>query len=533
MSLVERSELLGRLAAVTFYCGSGEADTGILRELAQTYRTLGDRSQLANHLLWLAWVLMDEGVYSEARANTEEAVDIAAALEDPALHASALATLASLTAIEGRTAESLDISAAALALVERAGELRIATQIRAGIGSRLLASDELAGIALLDECIETARTEHFDIEAIDAMSTLGFHWTNTFQLDRAERILTDAAGYSVAHDLDCWRRWAEVGLSRNAFAQGAWVRATDLAGSAIQVRSGCFLNRFYGYLTIARVRARRGDPEVELAIEAAETTVAEPAIPWLACPLAIAKAEAAYLSGDHALAIQIASPALIAAAPYRYPWMAGELAHYLIAAGGTLPVAIDPIGPYRDELAGNWPTAAERWRQLGAPYETARALAMTEDEHSLRKALATFDELGAQPMSAMVTRRLRALGVGTIPRGPRPSTRAHPHGLTAREAEVLEQIGQGWTNSEIAARLFLSQRTVDHHVSALLGKLGVHSRRDAGRLARRRLNVSLYPDLGVREVTRGPGHSQRSLQHFPNLGMSLSQSRQKLPIPHA
>jgi DNA-binding NarL/FixJ family response regulator len=83
----------------------------------------------------------------------------------------------------------------------------------------------------------------------------------------------------------------------------------------------------------------------------------------------------------------------------------------------------------------------------------------------------------------MVTRRLRSLGVTAIPRGPRPATKAHPFGLTAREAEVLEQVGQGWTNSEIAARLFLSQRTVEHHVSSLLAKLGMHSRREAMRLA--------------------------------------------------
>jgi DNA-binding CsgD family transcriptional regulator/tetratricopeptide (TPR) repeat protein len=484
LSHPERSELLGRLASVTFYCGNGETDAGILRELVEIYRSTGDQRQLANHLLWLAWVLIDEGMYSEAWTLTEEAIGIASSLDEPALHASALATLGSLAGTKGHSAESLQIANTGLVHAERSGNLRIITQIRASIGSKLLKVDESTGVFLLEDAAETARSNHFDHEVVDYLTALGFHWTDTFRLDLAERTLVEAAEFAVAHDLDCWRRWADVGLGRNALVRGDWMRATDFAGSAIQVRTGCYLNRFFGYLTIAKVRARRGDPEVQNAIDMARATFGEPPVPFVACELAIACVEAAYLIGDTASVIKDASETLPVAVESGYLWFAGELAHYLIASGGRLPVGFDPPGPYLAELHGNWETAAELWSRLGAPYETARAQSMSDNERALRDALTLFDRLGAQPMSAMVARRLRALGITTIPRGPRPSTRAHPYGLTAREAEVLEQIGQGWTNNEIATRLFLSQRTVDHHVSSLLGKLGVHSRREAVRMAR-------------------------------------------------
>jgi DNA-binding NarL/FixJ family response regulator len=74
---------------------------------------------------------------------------------------------------------------------------------------------------------------------------------------------------------------------------------------------------------------------------------------------------------------------------------------------------------------------------------------------------------------------LRKLGASKIPRGPRPTTRRDPHGLTTRQLEVLDLMAEHLTNAEIAQRLFLSERTVDHHVSAILSKLQVRTREDA------------------------------------------------------
>lgn len=136
--------------------------------------------------------------------------------------------------------------------------------------------------------------------------------------------------------------------------------------------------------------------------------------------------------------------------------------------------------PYAFEVAGDHAAAAEAWRRLGCPFEEAVALTWTDDPESMRRGLEIFTELGSAPAIARVRRLLERHGVHVpAPRGPRASTAAHPAGLTARESEVLECLRDGLTNTEIARRLFLSSRTVDHHVSAILAKLGVSSRAQA------------------------------------------------------
>lgn len=479
LSLCERSDLLGRLAKVTYYCSSGETDLEILRDLVGVYREAGDLPQLTDHLLWLAQELLSDGHYTEANARAVEAMQTAETLGSWSLRTSALGVQAFLRLVAGETREALALLQPALTLAHENGDLRTSVQLMSAMGDALLETDEAAGIAQLEDAIDLAQAHHFDVEAADAMGTLAVHYTDRYALDLADAAFQSTIEFTAEHELDCWWRAARVGSSRLALARGDWSEAAALAASSIQVRSGCFTNQVYAYLTIVHIRARRGDPEVQAAIEAAEAACFEEPSLRLTTLIDTAKAEAAFLCRDDARARQIAEPAFQRAMGRNLTWFAGELAHIVISAGGTIDAKFALPGPYSFEQSGDWGAAARAWCDLGAPYESARAWAMCSDEASLREALATFERLGARPMAAFVTRRMRSLGIGSIPRGPRAATRSNPRGLTAREIEVLTQLGQGWTNGEIATRLFLSPRTVEHHVSAILLKLDAASRREA------------------------------------------------------
>jgi DNA-binding NarL/FixJ family response regulator len=128
--------------------------------------------------------------------------------------------------------------------------------------------------------------------------------------------------------------------------------------------------------------------------------------------------------------------------------------------------------------AGRWQEAASKWRTLGCPHETARALSQG-DELAQREALAIAESLGARPLAQRLRRRFHVAGVRDVPRGPRASTRGHPAGLTSREVAVLALVAAGLRNKEIASRLSRSPRTIDHHLESIFGKLDVATRAEA------------------------------------------------------
>jgi DNA-binding NarL/FixJ family response regulator len=127
-------------------------------------------------------------------------------------------------------------------------------------------------------------------------------------------------------------------------------------------------------------------------------------------------------------------------------------------------------------LGGDYAAAATEWDGLGMPYEAALAFYDSGTDTGLREAIRRFEALGATAGVEAARREMRRLGMRAVPAGARASTRAHPLRLTRRESEVLELICAGRTNAEISEQLFISGRTVDHHVSSVLSKLNVPSR---------------------------------------------------------
>ena len=229
---------------------------------------------------------------------------------------------------------------------------------------------------------------------------------------------------------------------------------------------------------LGHLRVRRGDPDAERLLTEAHQLATQTAELQRIAPVASARAELAWLKGDLEQLRHEASTVLEMASGRNDRWLQGEFGFWMWRAGGASQTHDGIAAPYAFHMSRNWQAAAEAWKEIGCPYEEAMALA-DGDETAKLAGLEILERLGAGPAKEMLSQALRATGVRSIRRGPRPSTKVNPYGLTNRELEVLTLMAQGLGNAQISQRLFISSKTVDHHVSAIFAKLEVHSRSEA------------------------------------------------------
>jgi DNA-binding CsgD family transcriptional regulator len=477
--LTTRAELLdGRTAE---YALIGEFRQAIAsgREALECWQLLGDRREEGRALTALAWPHWVLGAKEEAESAAHDAI---AVLQDGAPGPELMQAYLSL-AYSAHGSEALDAAASwatrALEVAEQMNDPAGVAEARVQIQGSDLLRHRPGAREELERTLAVARREGRESAAAYAFCYLALGAVRASEYGLAASYAEEGIAYCTEHDLYGFRPYLIAVRSISELSRGQWVDAADSAG-AVMAGHGAGIGTVLALTTLGRVRARRGDPARWEPLDEA-LRLAEPSgeIGRLG-PVAAARAEAAWLEGRFDAAVEATESALELARRYEVALSLGELCLWRRRAGVDEPVPAGVAEPYATELAGDWQTAAARWTELGAPYEAALALAGSDDEDALRQALDELQRLGASPAAAIVARRLRSRGARGLPRGPRARTRGNPANLTPRELEILALVAEGRRNADIAARLFLSQKTVSHHVSAILRKLDVKTRGEAG-----------------------------------------------------
>jgi DNA-binding CsgD family transcriptional regulator/tetratricopeptide (TPR) repeat protein len=400
--------------------------------------------------------------------------------EGPELaHAYAGYSMQEMTAHHG--AEAVRWGRRAVELAERVGAPKAQLMALNAIGlAQLECFEQLEGIDDLERAARLAEAHGDDYEVGRALGNLGAGLGEIRRYERAASYLERAISFSEERDLDDTTGHATADLAKIRFEQGSWDEAERLAASAIRHRETSLGIPIVALCVRGRIRARRGDPEAAPLLDEAWALARDTGdLAWV-WPVAAGRAEAAWLAGRDRDVPPLVEPVYERACEAGLRWAIGELGSWLVRARALerLPEAAAP--PYTLP----WREAAEAWRGIGCPYEQAEALA-EGDEAAMRESLAILTRLGAEPAADMLRERMRRAGVRRVPARPRASTRTAPAQLTRRQLEVLALVESGLSNAEIARRLFISEKTAGHHVSAILQKLGAGSRGEAAAAARK------------------------------------------------
>jgi DNA-binding CsgD family transcriptional regulator len=435
--------------------------------------------QLGESLRWLSRLSWWAGRREEAEAAAARAIAVLETLAPGHQLAMAYSNQSQLDMLAYRTEAAMAWGSRAIELARRLGDQESLSHALTNIGSARLLTGDQRGRTDLEQGFEVAAAAGLEDHAARALVNLASYDMEFRDYRHAPGDLDRAVAFTVQHDLAGNAQYMLGGRARLRLDQGDWAGAEHDAQAALAEleprRQGP--RAVDALVVLGLLQARRGDPDAAATLqEAGERAFASGELQWTG-QVAAARAEHAWLHGEeHRVADEAAGVFELAVAT-AHPWFAGELAFWLGVAGTPASVTVKVAEPYRLLLGGDWRAAATAWRELGCPYERALALSCGDQDQALLEALALLDGLGARQTAQRLRRRLRQRGNRHVPRGPTRATAANPAGLTGRQVEVLGLLAQGLSNAEIAARLSLSAKTVEHHVSALLAKLGVGSPR--------------------------------------------------------
>ena len=462
-----------RHAFESYLCGQGDTAASSWRQAIDMRHQLGDRLEEGEDLRWLSHQLWPLGRNGEGLEAARTSLRL---LEDLGPLAQLARSLMNMThwAAVSYDPTCAGYAARTIALGTELGDPAVVIRAR---GYAALASIWSGGTGW-DEC-DAAWREAMAVEGlIEEVGLLGsaMCWTAALHrdLDRAEGYIAETSAFCNARDFGTFQSMVIGAGALVALHRGDWGQATAWAEDVLTRPGLGPVHRMMALIALALTRARRGEhPVGSLLDEALEN--AEPDDFFRSGAVRAARAEEAWLAGDDDTARAEARAGLAVAPASADPWLVGALRRWAYATGHEPEITSErTLTPFDLEISGEWQAAVAAWIARGCPYDAAIAQ-LGGDVAAVESAVATFRKLGARAAGRRAQQRLAALR-GRTPQGRRADTLADPHGLTRREREVFELLAGGHSDSQIAAALHISPKTVGCHVSSILAKLGVDNR---------------------------------------------------------
>jgi DNA-binding CsgD family transcriptional regulator/tetratricopeptide (TPR) repeat protein len=478
-SLSEQATVLEELTAAAYVVGRTEDAFRAIERAVEIYTGLGDDEGVGRCTRVLSRVHWFAGEGDLARAKARDAIAILEPLGESVELARAYSGLSQLAMLAEESELALAFGERALELATRLGDESTRAHALVNLGCTKVQLDDREAPAVL-EAHAVADAVGGREEATRALGNLGYVLMSWAKPEPAFRYAQQALAYADEHEVHTYVSYVTTVLAWLRLRAGEWDEAERITRG--EVERGITVVQLLARTVLTELAVRRGDPDAserlaDLGAQAERAGELQRSAPVLELTTELALTGGGPMPTERlaSLAEQIADGSLRGRFALR-------LGGWASVAGIDVELEGPLSGPYAAMLRRDWSAAAARFGEVGWSYDRALMLSLLDDEDSLVEALDVARGLGAGPLTRRVAERMRARRL-RVPQGPRGATRANPAGLTARQVEVLSLLARGLTNAEIADRLVVSPRTAEHHVAAVLAKLGAATRRDAARRA--------------------------------------------------
>jgi DNA-binding CsgD family transcriptional regulator len=450
------------------------------------WRELGNLPKVSLNLRQLSRLHWRRGEGAQAQRMADLAVAEVEDLPPTPELAMAYSVRSQLNMLNFRFDEAIKWGKLAIDMADELGvvETRVHALNNVGIATMFNGYPE-EGRRLVEEDLELALAHEFHDHAARAYTNFAESATITKDFALAERLFAEGIAFAARHDLDSSTQYLLGRQAQLRLEQGRLREAETIAQGVIGMERLPVVMHLPALTVLGRVRIRMDAPGGDLLLKRALEEGLPTGEAQRVLPVRLALAEAAWLDDDgDAAREQLEALSALNSGNTRN-WDYSELAVWRMRLGVPgEPPKVD-LGPYQMELAGDFNGAAAEWERLGLPYDSALSLLQVTGDaaaEALGRAVELLDSIEARKAAALARRRAQQLGVSSrLPkprRGPYAMARRHPLGLTSSEQLVLTLIAEGRSNKDIARQLDRSPRTVEHQVSAVLGKFSARNRID-------------------------------------------------------
>jgi len=435
--------------------------------------------RIGNSMRFLSRLWWWSGNWSRAESFANEAIEVLDSQPSSKAKAMAYSNMAQLKMLTEKLDECLYWGEKAIVIAKELNDEEILSHALNNVGTVGMTQGSIEkGNELLQQSLAIALKNSYNEHAARAYTNLGCNWVMLKNYKEAEKFFEEGIQYCEERDLDAWASYMLSWKARLKLETGHWKEAGNIAESLLKNETQTPVVRIIVLVVAAIIKMRRGEDDALRQLTDAKTMASESMESQRILPVLSAILEYEWITGSTVIDDKILDAAKATIAGSETIYGNREFVFWMRKARKQKLTLKNMQGGYDIDSTESALNAAAFWERAGSPYEEALALFETSDDNK-RKAVAIVQQLGATAVYERMKFEMRRSGIKKIPRGIRKTTQSNPEFLTDRELDVLRLLQEGLHNKEIAARLFISAKTVDHHISAILYKLEVNSRTKA------------------------------------------------------